>query len=259
MSSTVTLRPATRQDISALAHLANASNAKSVLHKRIAPGQDKYPLNYYNWRLNIIRQRFATPDLRTIIAEDSSTGQILGQASWAIEGSDTPLYKSWVGETSSWAQWIELKTVLAEKKWARYVKDRCIDYEFLDRFMAAFLGSDRAVRPACLHCHLIVVDPDAQGRGVGKLLMDWGKELVVKEDLPLFLESNLEATGFYEKSGFSKLSRDVVVGPDGKEPIRIPAFVWEGKERQGRWLERDTSFEGEGERWRWRDDVLPKN
>lgn len=257
MSSNVTLRPAQRSDIPTLAHIANAANAQSGLHRRVALYQDQNPIGYYHWRLNIIRQRFATPDLRTIVAEDSSSGEILGLASWVVEGSDTALYKDWVGE-STWADWLEGKLIWVEKTWCRYVMDRCIDYKFLDRFMAAFLGTEKAVRPACLHLHLIVVEPSTQSRGVGRMLVDWGKELAVREGLPLFLEANLEATGFYEKGGFSRLSKDVVVSPDGQEPVRIPVFVWEGKQREGCWLERDRNFKGGEERWRWRDDVLPK-
>jgi GNAT superfamily N-acetyltransferase len=258
MSTTnIHLRPAERPDTSALAHLANAANAHSVLHKRIAPRQHEHATDYYLWRLNIVRQRFATPDLRTIVAEDPSTGQILGQASWAVEGADTALYKRWTAE-SSWLTWLEGNLIWVEKMWCRYVTDRSVDYKFLDGFMAAFQGDKRAMRPACLHLHLIVISPEAQGKGVGKKLLDWGKELAVREDLPLFLESNLEAIGFYEKSGLARLSRDVVVGSDGEESIPIPAFVWEGEERKGRWLKRDGG-EGVAEgRWKWRDDVLPK-
>ncbi|KXL43610.1 hypothetical protein M433DRAFT_5465 [Acidomyces richmondensis BFW] len=256
MSSNVVLRLAQRSDIPTLAHIANAGNAQSALHKRIALYRDQNPICYYHWRLNIIRERFVTPDLRTIVAEDSSSNEILGQASWAIEGQDTALYKTWVGE-STWANWLEGKLVWAEKTWCRYVLDKSIDYKFLDRFMAGFLGAEKSSRPACLHLHMIVIEPSAQSRGVGRMLVDWGKELAMREGLPLFLEATLEATGFYEKCGFSRLSKDLLICPDGQEPIRIPVFIWEGKQREGVWLERDDSFDGAGERWRWREDVLP--
>jgi GNAT superfamily N-acetyltransferase len=257
-NNNITLRPAQRPDIPALTNLANAANARSVLHRRIAPRQHEHASDYYLWRRNIIRQRFATPDLRTMVAEDSSTGKILGQASWAVEGSDTALYKRWTAE-SSWMTWLEGKLIEAEKLWCRYVTDRSVDYEFLDGFMAAFLGAKRAVRPPCLHLHLIVIDPEAQGKGVGRVLLDWGEDLAVKEDLPLFLESNLEAVGFYEKSGLARLSHDVAVDAgDGREAILIPAFVWEGEERKGRWLELDGDDGVPEGRWRWKDEVLPK-
>lgn len=224
MSGNIILRPATRSDTSDLALIANAANAQSALHRRIALHQEQFPSDYYRWRLNIIRQRFATSDLRTIVAVDSTSGEILGQASFAVEGSDTALYKRWLKE-SSWMNYIEEKLILVEKWWCRYVTDRSVDYQFLDQFMAAFLGSERPARPSCLHCHLIVVNPKTQTRGVGRMLMDWGKKLAVAEDLPLYLESNLEATGFYEKIGFARLGEDCVVDPDGQEAFRIPTFV----------------------------------
>lgn len=257
MSGNVILRPAQRSDISDLAHLANAANANSVLHKRIAPKQDQYPLGYYHWRRDLVRMRFPNPEIRTMVAVDSLSGELLGQATWAVEGSDTALYKQWTGE-STWADWLETKLISIERTWSRYFTGHFIDYKFLDQFLAAFIGAHHSPRPNCLHCHLIVVNPHIQSKGVGRMLMDWGKGLTVKEDLPLFLESNLEATGFYEKIGFSRMNKDVVISPAGQEPIYVPAYVWEGKEREGRWLERDVDFDGEGERWKWRDDVLPK-
>lgn len=260
-NTTVTLRPARRSDIPALARVANAGYANSALHRRIAPHQDKYPLDYYHWRLNIIRQRFTTPELRTIVAFDNTSGEILGQAAWAVEGEDTPLYKRWTGEFG-WSDWVEGKVIEAEKLWSRYVADRSVDYAFLDGFMSGFLGEHRVKRPACLHCHMIVVDPTTRSNGVGRLLIDWAKDLAMKEDLPLFLESLVEAVGFYEKSGFLRLGEDAVLSAEGQEPVTIPAFVWEGEGREGRWLERDrdesSDGNGTGEKWRWRDDVLLK-
>ncbi|KAF2753271.1 acyl-CoA N-acyltransferase [Pseudovirgaria hyperparasitica] len=257
MVGNVTIRPAQRADIPTLAHIANAANAKSILHRRIAPYQVQYPIDYYQWRLKIIRERFAQPDLRTIVAEDPSTGEILGSGAWLVEGSDTALYKRWVGE-STWANWLESRLVWVERKWCRYITDRSIDYEFLNNFMAAIVRSGRSARPACLHCHLIVVNPAIQSRGVGRMIINWAMELAVREDLPIYLEANLEATGFYEKLGFSKLSKDVIVHATGQGTFHIPAYVWEGEDRKGRWLERDASFDGTEERWNWKDDVLSK-
>ena len=40
-------------------------------------------------------------NVRTIVAEDTSTGNMLGYTAWAVEGSDTALYERWVSE-STW-------------------------------------------------------------------------------------------------------------------------------------------------------------
>jgi N-acetylglutamate synthase-like GNAT family acetyltransferase len=255
MSGNIILRPAIRSDIPALAHIANAANAQSALHRRIALHQEQYPADYYRWRLNTIRQRFATPDLRTIVAVDATTGEILGHAAWAVEGAGTALHKRWLSECS-WMCWLEGKLVQAEKTWSRYVTDRSIDYRFFQKFFVAFMGSEKHARPDCLHLHLIVVNPDTQTRGVGRMLINWGKKLAVAEELPIYLESNLEATGFYEKIGFLRLGKDCVIKLNGQEEFRIPMFAWEGEERKGHWLERDVDSDASGERWKWTEDVL---
>lgn len=157
------------------------------------------------------------------------------------------------------ADWLEMKMIKAERLWCQYITDKSVDYNFVKRFVAAFMGDQKSARPPCLHCHQIVVDPSTQSRGVGKMLIDRAKELAVAEGLPLYLESNLEATRFYEKGGFSRLGDDLVLDFDVKEdPIRIPVFAWEGEERKGQWLERVQESDGNGTRWRWREDVLPK-
>lgn len=250
-SDNITLRLAQRTDISALAHLANKGYAASALHNRMAPNRSKYPTDYYRWRINIIRGRFATPDLRTMVAVDSED-RILGQASWAVEGKDTSLYKAWTDEAGGLSTWFERTVIETEKKWARYMTDRSVDYVFLDHFMAAYLGQEQNPRPPCFHCHMIVVDPTTRSSGVGRRLIDWAKDIAVKEDLPLFLESLIEAVGFYERVGFKRLSRDVVLVIQGEEVARNPVFVWEPPGGEGKWLDRD------GERWRWKDEVLPE-
>lgn len=255
MSENVNLRLARRTDLPAMARIANAANAGSELHRRMAPLQDQHPLAHYHWRLNLLRERLVTPNMRIMVAEDPSTHAILGFACWSIEGSDSALYKQWVGQ-STWSDWLEGTLVWAERTWCKYAMDRSIDYGFMDRFMAVFQGPDQPTHPDCLHVHLINISPDAQFRGVGRSLIDWGKTLAASEELPLYLEANLEATGFYEKGGFSRLSQELMISPGGQEPIRLPRYVWEGEQKAGHWLERDADFSGSGDRWRWKDSCL---
>lgn len=258
-TSSIILRPAQRSDTSALVDNANAGFSQSALHRRIALYQDQYPSDYRHWRLNIIRQRFATPNLRTIVAVDSSTSDILGQAAWAVEGAGTALSQKWSSETG-WTEWFEGKLIEVDKRYTRYVTDRSIDYRFLDGFMSSFIGDKAPKRPSCLHLHMISVDPSKQAKGVGRALVDWGKALAAKEGLPLYLEAVVEAVGFYEKAGFVRLSHDMVISSESEESYRIPAFAWEASLGGGiGWLERDVEADdGEGERWRWREDVLSK-
>lgn len=45
-------------------------------------------------------------------------------------------------------------------------------------------------------------DPVHQGRGAAKMLTRWGLERAVKEGLPVYLESTINAIPLYVKLGF---------------------------------------------------------
>lgn len=116
-----------------------------------------------------------------MVAVDSVNGNILGQASYAVEGNNTALYKGWNAEASVWTRWLEEKCILAEKWWCKRIPDKCIDYKFLDQFVKALIPSGPL---PCLHYHLISIHPDTQSKSVGHLPIKWAKELSVQEDLP---------------------------------------------------------------------------
>jgi GNAT superfamily N-acetyltransferase len=50
----------------------------------------------------------------------------------------------------------------------------------------------------------LIIDPEAQGKGVGSALMDWGFQQADKADppLPVVLESSAPGRPLYEKRGF---------------------------------------------------------
>lgn len=65
----------------------------------------------------------------------------------------------------------------------------------------------------------IGTDPAHEKRGAGSLLVDWGKDRSREENVPLYLESTLEAASFYQNHGF--VSREKVslsIGGTGNEP-----------------------------------------
>jgi GNAT superfamily N-acetyltransferase len=52
------------------------------------------------------------------------------------------------------------------------------------------------------HVEELAVSPACQGQGIGRLLLDWGKAMARKENVPVLLEGTLTALSFYEKCGF---------------------------------------------------------
>ena len=246
----ISIREATRADIHDITLISNAANASSHHHRLIAPSQDTHPWDYHLWRLNIVRARFATPSVRTIVAVDTSTDEVLGLASYAAEGPSALLDK-WTQEKDSWTNWVERQLLGLEARYRALCQYTSINASFLSTFLNSFL-TNPPPKPPLLHAHIIAVHPCAQGHGIGRHLLRWGQDLAQRENLPLYLESTLEAVGFYEKGRFKRLSGDCVIDVEGGEGVRLPVFVWEAEGREGDWVERD----GEGGRWRWRDEVL---
>ncbi|KZM26040.1 uncharacterized protein EKO05_0005861 [Ascochyta rabiei] len=93
-----------------------------------------------------------------------------------------------------------------------------------------------------LYCHVVAVHPDSQRRGIGELLVDYGKKIALQAHLPIYVESSQAAVKLYEKSGFRWLKeRPVHKGVDlwpgrtdnNQENHDVPLFVWipEGAEK----------------------------
>lgn len=81
--------------------------------------------------------------------------------------------------------------------------------------------------------HLIdfCVDPNAQGRGVGKLLMNWGLQQASAADPPLavWLESSPAGYPIYLRFGFEEVDRIAVPDNSNTESMILPAMLWQTK------------------------------
>ncbi|KAF3037840.1 hypothetical protein E8E12_008348 [Didymella heteroderae] len=86
-----------------------------------------------------------------------------------------------------------------------------------------------------LYCHVIAVHPDTQRKGVGELLVEYGKKVALQANLPIYVESSKAAIRLYEKSGFRWLkerpvhkSEDLHPGQANgdAEDHEIPLLVW---------------------------------
>ena len=86
-----------------------------------------------------------------------------------------------------------------------------------------------------LYCHVIAVHPGSQRKGVGELLVEYGKKIALQANLPIYVESSKAAIRLYEKSGFRWLkerpvhkSNDLYLGQAnvGQEDNEVPLLVW---------------------------------
>jgi GNAT superfamily N-acetyltransferase len=250
--SDLILRPARRDEIPYLARLQNAAMAKSIMHRYMVPNQDTDPKvaeGYYNWTLLRQRSRMVTPEIRYMVAEDPTTGEVAGLSVWFAQG-DCPLKKKWTDESPKWLA-IERALLDVEGKYHRYFTDTVVDWQYLKSFYEAVETTSKRT-PPCLHLWVLVVDPKFQGRRVGNTLLDWGKRLAAEQRLPLVLESLVESTGFYDKMDM-KVVDGVSILEGTSKSIRMPVYAWEYKE--GAFIEDDGTGSG---KLKWKDGMLEK-
>jgi len=69
----------------------------------------------------------------------------------------------------------------------------------------------------------IYVDPVFHKKGVGKLLLEHGLKMALKNHKKVKVESALNAEGFYEKHGFVKIKDGVCL----RNGVEIPAVIME--------------------------------
>jgi ribosomal protein S18 acetylase RimI-like enzyme len=71
-------------------------------------------------------------------------------------------------------------------------------------------------RPSCFHLHKLYIDPGQQGKGIGKLLLDYIVEDIKSKgatDLELNVNRYNKALGFYNKIGFEIIrEQDIDIG-----------------------------------------------
>ncbi|OCK85534.1 hypothetical protein K432DRAFT_286526, partial [Lepidopterella palustris CBS 459.81] len=66
----------------------------------------------------------------------------------------------------------------------------------------------------------LITHPTYQHRGVGTLLLTWGLDRSQKDQLPIYLESTVDASSFYEGFGFSVVD-ELSLTPGDVRPSQI--------------------------------------
>lgn len=148
-----------------------------------------------------LRPSFSEPRLHWIIAKYIPTGEIIGCAGWT--GPGHPIHNFWRKSAVEFFGWRE--------------QYNCSDDEFEELWSGVDLkewdgtfSKDDGLREGLLggepHWYLapLVTLPEWQGRGVGKLLLNWAIEKADATDpvTPMYLESAPTARAVYMHCGF---------------------------------------------------------
>lgn len=194
----LTLRPATTADKAGITETHHSAFAGGVITERVFPPSE---LTVRNWERDL-DSYFADPSVRLLVVEDDATTPptVVGFAKWSCprpEGTPAPAPRTEEQVMGrEWPPGADLELARAflwgmEKKRREVMGDR--------RFW--FL-------------HILVVRPEYQGRGAGRLMIRWGIDRADAEGLPCYVDSTPVAKAVYKRYGFEEVDRLVIEKAD---------------------------------------------
>ena len=164
-----------------------------------------------------------------ITSEDTSyvavaDGKVVGYINYKIVGESV----------KTWLQWFEsLLLDLEDSLWdLQYYIKADPDAIFkarraaFDKFLTSARQERMGHRERYVYISLLVIDPDAQGTGVGGKLLQMALDDALKRGIPTFLESSVRGHQFYLKRGFKDMQNDIVVKDGDKVLERLPALIF---------------------------------
>ncbi|KAF4277496.1 hypothetical protein KXW98_005381 [Aspergillus fumigatus] len=125
------------------------------------------------------------PQWEVLVAREADD-RVVSFAKWCL-----PLSESTVYEEEPWV-WPEGTNMAILNGWAKKVEQAAKE----------IMG-----KTPCYRLSFIATDPSYALRGAGSLLVNWGIERSKEENIPIALESTLDAVPFYQRLGFQTEAR----------------------------------------------------
>lgn len=208
------VRLMTRADLPRVLDIHQQTFAEDELFVWMFPGKLLHPAPYRNYFLARFRTNLCTPGLWSCVCVDDDDN-ILGFCIWkrTVPDSMPDVNKSdpWLRNHASWAHWIEARLLQAQSKYNHLlITNSAMDYKNVRRVKTdddPCLGPIEKVGPRW-HCLALATAPEAQRRGVGSSLIDWGINAAREETeqrgvaVPLSLTASVSGKELYLKKGF---------------------------------------------------------
>lgn len=155
------------------------------------------------------------PQWEVLVAREADD-RVVSFAKWCL-----PLSESTVYEEEPWV-WPEGTNMAILNAWAKKVEQAAKEIMGKTPCYRTFCAI-RLSDCDCLHppgLSFIATDPSYALRGAGSLLVNWGIERSKEENIPIALESTLDAVPFYQRLGFQTEARVSMplegIGKDGE-------------------------------------------
>lgn len=193
-----TLRVATPADSPGITEVHTNAFADTVLSQRVFPTSAQ---TERNWAADLATY-FTDPSIHPLVVEDDATTPptIVGFAKWTsprAEGAPAPEPRT--------------EEQIMDRDWPPGAD--------LDLARAFFVGMETKRHEIMgkgrfWFLHILVVRPEHQRRGAGRLMVRWGTERADADGLPCYVDSTPVAKRVYERYGFAEVDRLVLEGAD---------------------------------------------
>jgi GNAT superfamily N-acetyltransferase len=209
---TFLVRPMRLSDIPIVGELNRLAYWLSPVNQFLAPRAQEHPEQLTRQFCQSIRRRYVNPNSLSVVACLKENPTIpVGYAQFARLGDDEGA-RRWVREKGLlWRIWIYILSWIfwAYDKISMFLSpDTVSDLDHIKLF-ETWIQKDTAKywtpypeRNNCWHANSVVVSPDYQGQGVGKLLIRAGLAEAQKERKPMRLVASIHGEYLYRKVGF---------------------------------------------------------
>jgi GNAT superfamily N-acetyltransferase len=197
----------------------------------IHPHRHEFPEDVKIFWHEAAREAWSNPRNKTVVVtttDDAQQEKIIGVAFWQRQGDDTGAQKV-ISEWADPGPWPALPSM----------SNRALDpsnKDVLQRSAPYTKHYWTGANATNWYLSLCAVDPDASGRGAGRLLVRWGLDRAEEEGIRASVIASENNDAFYLKCGFSEVVGDASEG-DGNPLKKVDVkggsilFMWPKDER----------------------------
>ncbi|KAK2751089.1 hypothetical protein FQN57_000164 [Myotisia sp. PD_48] len=227
-------------DFPATALVSARSMMDEDAYQITAPKREEHFDHFLNGFYRRLVARYWQPGSVVCVAvtESDEGEKIIGHAAWQRIGN-TPTAKAWKRERRGWWSRLQfLRCRITNLVYNLFRLDKSIDRVKIQNFLPALENNfPPEIFPDIWYVAFLGVDPEYQGKGIGRRLMQEGIDRAMAENVPIGLEATRKGFWLYEKMGFRTFNTKV---PVGMENLPCPIMVWEppGLSPEESWYEK---------------------
>jgi GNAT superfamily N-acetyltransferase len=212
------LRDAHLSDLAIMALYSKEAYWLSPINNFLAPKAEEHPEDLVRIMLQGIQKRFVAANSLSIVAcvpgQAGQREKIVGYGQFSRKGCDRGAKefigsKGWSVRIALWglSWWFWLSYLVSSRIWPDRISDMAAVKVFTEsnRTDDEKYWTSHPERHARWHAGSLVVSPEYQNKGIGRLLMGYVMEKAEREGVPMGLTASPHGEKLYSKLGFQRL------------------------------------------------------